>query len=201
MDEGDLRLLGRQALYRLAVVAERRSGFAGHSRRTSALADVVAGQLALTETRRDLLRQASILHDIGKVAIPDRILCKAGALDREEREVVETHTEIGHWLLAGRGCPVLDLAAEIALHHHESLDGSGYPSRLTEEEILLEVRIVTVCDVFDALTSDRPYRPSFTDAAALEIITPDSGNKYDPDVIDALIAAIPDWEHAGVRAA
>lgn len=201
MDEGDLRLLGRQALYRLAVVAERRSGFAGHSRRTSALADVVAGQLALTETRRDLLRQASILHDIGKVAIPDRILCKAGALDREEREVVETHTEIGHWLLAGRGCPVLDLAAEIALHHHESLDGSGYPSRLTEEEILLEVRIVTVCDVFDALTSDRPYRPSFTDAAALEIITPDSGNKYDPDVIDALIAAIPSWEHAGVRAA
>jgi HD-GYP domain-containing protein (c-di-GMP phosphodiesterase class II) len=197
----ELRLPGRQALYRLAVVAERRSGFAGHSRRTSALADAVAAHLDLSETRRDLLRQASLFHDIGKVAIPDRILCKPDALDDDERAVVETHTEIGHWLLAGRDCAVLDLAAEIALRHHESLDGSGYPHGITEEAILLEVRIVTVCDIFDALTSDRPYRPSYSDAAAFEIITPESGTKFDADVIDALLAAVPDWEEAGAHAA
>lgn len=202
MDIEDVRLVGRRALYRLVVVAERRSGdFGGHSRRTSVLADAVARQLGLTEERCYLLRQASPFHDIGKVVIPERILCKPGPLDTDERAIVETHTEIGHWLLATRACPVLDLAAEIALHHHENLDGSGYPHRIADEAIPLEVRIVTVCDVFDALTSDRPYRPAFTIPEALRMIAADSGRAYDDRVVDALTAAVPESEQKQTRAA
>jgi putative nucleotidyltransferase with HDIG domain len=195
VDVEDMRLLGRQALYRLVAVVERRSGeFGSHSKQTSKLVDAVAGRLGLAETRRELLTEASLFHDIGKVAVPHRILSRTGPLTREERAVVETHTEVGYWLLANHGCPVLDLAAEIALHHHENLDGTGYPHGIAGEEIVLEARIVRVCDVFDALSSDRTYRPAYTVTESLRIIAADAGNGFDPDVVDALTAIVPEWE-------
>jgi HD-GYP domain-containing protein (c-di-GMP phosphodiesterase class II) len=194
MDVEDVRLLGRDALYRLVVVVERRSGDAGsHSRRTAKLVDAVGRRLDLSEVDVDLLTEASLFHDIGKIGIPYGILSRTGPLTREERAVVETHSEIGSWLLAGRGCPVLELAAEIALQHHEDLDGSGYPYALAGEEITVEARIVHVCDVFDALTSDRTYRPAFTVTDALRMIVADTGSKFDPDVVDALTTVIPEW--------
>jgi HD-GYP domain-containing protein (c-di-GMP phosphodiesterase class II) len=195
MDVEDMRLLGRQALYRLVLVVERRSGdFGSHSKQTAKLVRAVGQGLGLSEAERELLAQATMFHDIGKVAVPHAILSRTGPLTREERAVVETHSEIGSWLLAGRGCPLLDLAAEIALQHHEDMDGSGYPYALKRDEIALEARIVHVCDVFDALTSDRTYRPAFTVTEALRMIVADAGSKYDPDVVDALTAVIPEWE-------
>jgi putative two-component system response regulator len=190
----DVRLSGRRAFHRLALVVERRSGDAGsHSRRTSDLVDAVARRLSVPDEKRALLTEASVFHDIGKVAIPDRILCRTGPLDAGERVVVETHTEIGYWLMAGRSCPLLDLAAEIALLHHENLDGSGYPYGIAGDDIPLEARIVSVCDVFDALTSDRTYRPAFTVAESLQMIVDDVLRKFDPPIVEALRAEVEEW--------
>jgi two-component system, response regulator RpfG len=193
MDGEDVRRLGRQALYRLVVVVERRTGdFGSHSRRTSKLVEAVAERLELSDERREMLSEASLFHDVGKVAVPHGILSRTGPLTSEERAVVRTHTETGHWLLADRGCPLLDLAAEIALHHHEDLDGSGYPHGLAGEEIALEARIVHVCDVFDALTSDRTYRPAHTVTDALRMIAAGAGTSFDPDVVEALTNVVPE---------
>src|SRR5437868_6287565 len=190
MDVGDVRRLGRHALYRLVAVVERRSGDLGsHSRRTSGLVEAVADQLGFSAARRDLVAHASLFHDIGKVAIPDRVLSRTGPLDEDERAIVETHTEVGFWLLAGRGCPLFDLAAEIALAHHERLDGSGYRTAWTRQ-IGIETRVVTVCEVFDALTSHRTYRPAFTVTEALRMIVTETGSTFDPDVVKALTTVV-----------
>jgi putative two-component system response regulator len=195
MDVEDVRRLGRHALYRLVAVVERRSGDLGsHSRRTSGLVEAVAEQLGFSEARRDLVAHASLFHDIGKVAIPDRVLSRTGPLDEDERAIVETHTEVGFWLLAGRGCPLFDLAAEIALAHHERLDGSGYPHGLDAGQIGIETRVVTVCEVFDALTSHRTYRPAFTVTEALRMIVTETGSTFDPEVVKALTAVVPAWD-------
>ena len=193
LDVEDVRLLGRKALYRLVTVVERRSGEVGsHSRQMSRLVEAVAAELDIPAERRALLVEASLFHDIGKIAVPHGILARTGPLTPEERAVVQTHTELGHWLLADRSCPVLDLAAEIALHHHENMDGSGYPHALTGAAIPVEARIVHVCDVFDALTSDRTYRPAYTVIEALRMITTDTGTAFDPEVVDALTSVVPE---------
>jgi putative two-component system response regulator len=194
MDVENVRLLGREAFYRLAVTVERRSGEVGsHSRRTSKMVAAVTEQLGLEDASRGRLIEASLFHDIGKIAVPHRILARTGTLDAEDRAVVETHCEIGSWLLRDRGCPVLDLAARIAVEHHENVDGSGYPYGLAGEEISYEARVVHVCDVFDALTSDRTYRPAFTVAEALRMVVADAGQAFDPEIVDALTAVVPDW--------
>jgi putative two-component system response regulator len=176
------------------VTVERRSGEVGsHSRRTSKMVAAVTEQLGLEDASRGRLIEASLFHDIGKIAVPHRILARTGTLDAEDRAVVETHCEIGSWLLRDRGCPVLDLAARIAVEHHENVDGSGYPYGLAGEEISYEARVVHVCDVFDALTSDRTYRPAFTVAEALRMVVADAGQAFDPEIVDALTAVVPDW--------
>ena len=194
MDVENVRLLGREAFYRLAVTVERRSGDVGnHSRRTSNLVGEVTKELGLDDASRGQLVEASLFHDIGKIAVPHRILARTGTLSVEDRAVVETHCEIGSWLLRDRSCPVLDVAARIALEHHENADGSGYPYGLAGEEISFEARVVHVCDVFDALTSDRTYRPAFTVAEALRMVVADAGKAFDPEIVDALTAVVPDW--------
>jgi len=195
MDVENMRLLGREAFYRLAVTVERRSGEIGsHSRRTSTMVAAVTAQLGLEDASREKIIEASRFHDIGKIAVPHRILARTGTLDAEDRAVVETHCEIGSWLLRDRGCPVLDLAATIAVQHHENIDGSGYPYGLAGEEISFEARVVHVCDVFDALTSDRTYRPAFTVAEALRMVVADAGQAFDPEIVEALTAVVPDWK-------
>jgi putative two-component system response regulator len=132
------------------------------------------------------------MHDIGKVAVSDSILLKPGPLTDDERQQIQGHAEIGHTILAGSGSVLLELAASIALSHHERWDGTGYPHRRRGEEIPLEGRIAAVADVFDALVSDRPYRSAMTVDEALAVIHAGCGTHFDPDVVDALDVTLND---------
>src|SRR3989441_201620 len=158
-----------------------------HIERVALYCDLIARRLGLNETFAELIRIASPLHDIGKIGIPDHVLLKPGPLDDGERSLIEQHAEIGYRILTGSGTELLDLAASIALTHHERWDGAGYPMRLRAEEIPLEGRIVAVADVFDALTSDRVYRAAFSPDSAVEIMVAGRGTQFDPTVLDAFL--------------
>jgi putative two-component system response regulator len=132
------------------------------------------------------------MHDVGKIGIPDRILLKPGRLTDDERSVMEAHTEMGHRILAGSNVELLDLAALLALTHHERIDGTGYPNRLAGEEIPIEGRIAAVADVFDALTSDRVYRPAYQPVEARELMCEGRGAQFDARLLDLFFDAWPD---------
>ncbi len=173
-------------LRRLSRAVEYHDGATGaHLERVGAYTADIATALGLPETQVQLLRLAAPLHDIGKIAVGDRILRKTGKLTDEERQLMETHAEVGRDLLGGSGSELLELAATIAWTHHERWDGSGYPRRLKGEEIPLEGRIVAVADVFDALSSDRPYRPRLSMDEARAWILEGSDSAFDPSVADA----------------
>jgi DNA-binding NarL/FixJ family response regulator len=138
------------------------------------------------------LRVAAALHDIGKVGVPDAILQKRGTLLPDERRVVEAHTKIGYEILAGSDNPVLELAATVALTHHERFDGEGYPRGLKAKEIPEAGRIAAVADVFDALTNDRAYRSAFSIPEGLDKIRAARGSQFDPAVVEAFEAALPE---------
>jgi putative two-component system response regulator len=156
----------------------------GHVDRMSELAFRLACALGWEEDNAETLRLASVVHDVGKVGIPDEILLKRGRLDPEERAVVERHAAIGHAILSGGKSELLNLADAIAWTHHERIDGTGYPRGLVGEEISLAGRIAAVADVFDALTSERPYRGALSEIEALAVIRADAG--LDPAVVAAL---------------
>ena len=159
--ESELRRLREETIRRLAWAAEFRSNETGqHILRVSLYCTLLSRLAGLDAEQTEMIRIASPMHDVGKIGIPDRILLKPGALTPEERTVMEAHTEMGHRILAGSGVELLDLAAELALTHHERMDGQGYPRGLEGEEIPLQGRIAAIADVFDALTSDRVYRPA-----------------------------------------
>jgi response regulator RpfG family c-di-GMP phosphodiesterase len=139
-----------------------------------------------------LIERASPLHDVGKVAIPDSVLLKPGPLTAAERLNIETHAEIGHRLLDGSDSAVLQLAATIALTHHEHYDGGGYPRGLAGESIPIEGRMVAIADVFDALTSDRVYRPAMTIDQALAILRDGRGTHFDPVLLDHFLNDLHD---------
>ena len=128
------------------------------------------------------------MHDIGKIGISDDILLKPGKLTDVEFTSMKQHTSIGHEILKDSPSKFLALGAEIALGHHEKFDGTGYPSGLKGKEIPLEARIVAVADVFDALTSERPYKKAWTNQAAIDYITEQSGKHFDPECVTAFIA-------------
>ena len=130
---------------------------------------------------------ASAMHDIGKIGIPDSILLKPGRLEPEEWEIMKTHAAIGASILAGSASPLLQAAETIARTHHERWDGNGYPAGLRGKEIPLEGRICAVCDVYDALVSDRPYKSSWTREAAMAEIAQQRGKHFDPAVADAFL--------------
>jgi putative two-component system response regulator len=151
------------------------------------------GRLAgLDADRTEMIRIASPMHDVGKIGIPDRILLKPGALSPEEREVMEAHTEMGYRILSGSQVELLDLAAELALTHHERIDGQGYPRRLRGEEIPLEGRIAAIADVFDALTSDRAYRQAYRPDEARETMLVGRGTQFDAELLDLFFGAWDD---------
>jgi putative two-component system response regulator len=135
-----------------------------------------------------LMLIASTMHDVGKIGIPDRILKKHGALDGDERSIMQRHAEFGAKLLSGSDSPMLRLAAEIALSHHEHFDGTGYPRGLKGGDIPLSGRIVAVTDVFDALVMDRAYRPAMPVPQALNLIRVGRGSHFDPQVVDAFFS-------------
>ena len=186
--EHALRRSHEEMLRRLAAAVEARDGPTGrHVERVGVTCERIARRLGMDDAWCEALRIASPLHDIGKIAIPDRILLKPGPLTAAEREVIERHTVLGHQLLAGSGSELLDLAASVALSHHERWDGEGYPQRLAGLAIPLEGRIAAVADVHDALTTERPYRPAFDADTALETVSAGRGTQFDPDVLDAFL--------------
>ncbi|MCK5263258.1 MAG: HD domain-containing protein, partial [Gammaproteobacteria bacterium] len=124
------------------------------------------------------------MHDIGKIGIPDHVLLKPGKLEAEEWEVMKTHAQIGADILAGDESPLLKMASEIALTHHEKWDGSGYPNSLKGENIPLVGRITALADVFDALTSERPYKKAWSVEGSVVLIKEESGKHFDPVLVE-----------------
>jgi PAS domain S-box-containing protein len=184
----ELRRSRRETVEKLAEAIEMRDRSTGaHVNRMAEVTAMIGEKLGLDPERLELLRVAAPLHDIGKIAIPDEILRKPGPLTAEERRLMEKHTTFGYELLHDHANALLDMAAAIALTHQEWFDGSGYPRGIAGEEIPLEGRIVAVADVFDALLSDRVYRPGLTREEAISIIREERGTHFDPLVADALL--------------
>jgi len=177
---------------RLAQAAESRDVDTGqHIERIGHLCERLALRVGLGTTQAQMLRHASAMHDIGKIGIPDRVLLKPGSLDDEEWAVMRSHTTKGAEILTGSTSPLVQMAEIIARTHHERWDGTGYPEGLRGDEIPLIGRICAVCDVFDALVSDRPYKQAWPRAAALHAIAQGSGSQFDPTVVDAFLR-LPD---------
>jgi putative two-component system response regulator len=176
-------------IHRLVVVTEYRDrDTATHIERIGRYSALIAERLGFSPARQEVLRHAASLHDIGKVAVPDAILRKPGPLDEAERRLMQTHTIVGARILEGSLSDVLRVGSEIALTHHERWDGAGYPHRLAGPAIPLHGRICAVSDVFDALTSDRPYRAALPVDTAFEMLEAERGRQFDPDVLDAFLA-------------
>ena len=193
------------AVRRMARAVQARSEETGaHIERMSTLCEFIALRMGFGPAESARIRLASTLHDVGKIAVPDSILRKPGALSTHEREIVQRHVVIGHEMLSGSDDPLLDLAATIALTHHERLDGSGYPQGLAGEQIPVEGRIAAVADVFDALTTDRVYRDALSPSRAFDVLQRGRGTLFDPNVLDALAAhreiALAREEAAAARA-
>lgn len=183
-----LRQSHEEVVHRLARVVEfRDNDTGGHVDRMSRYSAIVAEELGWDAERCRELELAAALHDVGKVAVPDSVLLKYGRLTADERRVMERHCQAGFDMLAGSGSDLLDLAATIALTHHERYDGNGYPAGLRGEEIPSPGRIVSVADVFDALTSARIYKEAMAVSDALNIIRDGRGTQFDPHVVDAFI--------------
>jgi putative two-component system response regulator len=177
-----------EALDHLAKVAEFHDDETGeHTKRVGLISAEIGMRMALPEEDVKLIRMAAPLHDIGKIGIAQAILKKPGKLEAEEFDLVKRHTMIGGDILANSRSPVLRLAREIALFHHERWDGSGYCSGLKGDQIPLAARIVAIADVFDALTHERPYKPAWPIDKALSEILSQRGKQFDPEVVDAFM--------------
>jgi len=180
-----IRRLGRAAEYR-----DNETGL--HIIRMSNFSQVIGREAGLREEEAELLLNASPMHDIGKIGIPDRILLKPGKLDAEEWEIMKTHAVIGAEILSGDSSELLKLASTVARTHHEKWDGSGYPNALKGENIPLVGRIVALSDVFDALTTVRPYKHAWSVEEAVAYINENNGKHFDPDVVGAFHKSLPE---------
>lgn len=179
-------------IMRLSHMAESRDPETGrHIERMAQYSHIIAGQMGLDEHQQQLILLAAPMHDIGKVAIPDHILLKPGRLTPDELTIMQTHSARGAEFLRGSSSPLLEMAYHIAMTHHEKFDGSGYPNGLVGEEIPMVGRIVAVADVFDALTSARPYKPAWPLDKALALLREQRGQHFDPQVVDAFFAVLP----------
>ncbi|MFW6331119.1 MAG: HD-GYP domain-containing protein [Gemmatimonadota bacterium] len=184
----DLKKAQIEILDRLARAAEYRDDQTGHhAQRVGHMSAVIARELGLTDADVMLIRRAAPLHDVGKIGIPDGILLKPGKLTEEEFEEMKKHTAIGAGILSGSQFPVLQLAEEVALYHHENWDGTGY-MRMEGDLIPLPAQIVHAADVFDALTHERPYKRAWSVHEALEEIQNLDGRFFEPRVTRALMA-------------
>lgn len=185
LEDAQIEIVGR-----LALAAEFRDDNTGqHTKRVGEMSALLARQLGLPASQVLLIRRAAPLHDVGKIGVPDTILMKRGRLTTEEFEIVKTHTVIGARILSGGKFPLLRLAEEIALSHHERWNGEGYAG-VRGSDIPLAGRIVTVADVFDALTQQRPYKPAWPVGEAIAEIDAQRAHQFDPDVVDAFMRII-----------
>ena len=184
----ELRLSRQETVERLAKAIELHDSSTGeHVNRMAAIAALLGSHLGLDPDRVDLLCLAAPMHDVGKIGTSDEILRKPGPLTDDERTEMERHAAIGHEILADSESELLRIAAMIALTHHERYDGTGYPQGLAGQGIPLEGRIAAVADVFDALLSDRCYRPAFAPAETIAVIEEERGTHFDPEIADVLL--------------
>jgi len=189
--EKELRLSREETIQRLAIAAEYRdSATAQHIQRMSHYCELLARRYGLTNERCDLIRTASPMHDIGKIGTPDHVLLKPGKFTQEEFNVIAQHAEIGYRILGGSDAEILKVAATIAWTHHERWDGSGYPRKLKGEAIPVEGRIAAIADAFDALTTQRVYKPAFELSHAVELMSKHRGEHFDPELLDVFLASI-----------
>jgi putative two-component system response regulator len=184
----EIRARESETIVRLSRAAEFRDPETGaHIQRMAHYSWLIATHLGVPAHQRQLLLEAAPMHDVGKVGIPDHILLKPGRLEPWEYEIMKQHAEMGHRILAGSNSPLLQMAAEIALTHHEKFDGSGYPRMLAGTAIPLYGRIVAVADVFDALTSVRPYKSAWPVKQAVAFLQDNRGGHFDPTCVAALL--------------
>jgi len=188
----ELHSARRQVLDRLAIAAEYRDDQTGeHTRRVGQLSERIARALGKNDSYSEAIAAAALLHDVGKIGIPDRILLKPGPLDPDEWEIMKTHPTIGASILSDCDEPVMQMACEIALTHHERWDGRGYPTGLRGLEIPLAGRIVSVADSYDAMTSERPYKAAKSHEWAMAELEAMAGKQFDPALVQAFAAS---WE-------
>ena len=205
VDAAELRRSRLQVIQRLGQAAEYKDNETGmHVIRMSYYARQLALAAGFSEAHAEDLLNAAPMHDVGKIGIPDAILQKPGKLDAGEWQVMRSHAEIGAAIIGEHAAGLLKMARTIALTHHEKWDGSGYPNGLKGEEIAVEGRIVAIADVFDALTSERPYKRAWTVAEAIATMSGDSGKHFDPALLELFVAHLPamleikaQWKESG----
>ncbi|MEO5837464.1 MAG: HD-GYP domain-containing protein [Acidimicrobiales bacterium] len=184
-----------EQLRELVRAVEKKDAYThGHSQRTALVAVQLGLRLGVDEDTLRAIARGAYLHDVGKISIPDEILNKPGALTPDERAVIETHPQLGHDLVA----PVAILRESLTaiLHHHERVDGTGYPHRLSGSAVPFIARVVAVADVWDALTSDRSYRPGWAPEEALAHIQAGAGSHFDAVVVEAFLSLAADWGYS-----
>ena len=175
----------REVVFTMGAVGESRSKETGnHVKRVAEYSKILALAYGLDEAEAELLKQASPMHDIGKVAIPDSVLKKPGRFDAEERKIMETHAELGHNMIKDSERPLLQAAAIVAYEHHEKFDGTGYPRGISGEEIHIYGRITALADVFDALGSDRVYKKAWDDNRIYKLFHEESAKHFDPRLVE-----------------
>lgn len=185
----EIRDREKELIFRISRAAEFRDPETGaHIQRMAYYSEIIAKGLGLDEKKQKLILEAAPMHDVGKIGIPDYILLKPGKLTFEEFEVMKSHARLGHELLNGSTSETVRAAAEIAISHHEKYDGSGYPHGLVGTKIPLLGRIVAVADVFDALTSERPYKKAWPMEDARQFLEEGRGSHFDPMCVEAFLA-------------
>lgn len=186
-----LRAANLETIQRLVAAAEYNDlGSAAHIQRMSQFSALIAKRLQLSPQRIELIHQASPMHDIGKIGIPHEILLKPGKLNRREWQHIKRHPTIGAKILQKSTSQLLRLGEIIALTHHEKWDGSGYPKGLRGDEIPVEGRISAIADVFDALTSKRPYKEAFSNDMAFQVLWDGRGKHFDPELVDLFVGSV-----------
>ncbi len=180
-----------EIIRRLGMAAEYKDNETGnHVLRMSKFAELLAKAAGFSDDYAEKIQYAAPMHDIGKIGIPDRVLLKPGKLDEEEWAIMQTHVDIGAKILSESDSEIMIMARNIALTHHEKWDGSGYPNGLSGENIPIEGRICALCDVFDALTSERPYKQAWSIEKAVAWIKEESGRHFDPELVGLFITIL-----------
>lgn len=200
INQPNLSVLEHETIRMLCMASETHdANSSNHLMRMSAYSAAIATQLDWSSQRVSQLATASKLHDVGKIGVPDHVLKKTGTLSAEERAIMQQHARFGYHILQASNLATLRMGANIALRHHERWDGKGYPDGIGGESIPVEAQIVSVADVFDALTTARAYKPAWDNERAIEFIRSQSGQMFNPDVVEAFQRALPEIMRAQLR--
>ena len=175
----------REVVFTMGAIGESRSKETGnHVKRVAEYSKILALHYGLDDKEAEMLKQASPMHDIGKVAIPDAVLNKPSRFNEQERKIMDTHAALGYEMLKMSNRPLLKMAATVAYEHHEKWNGTGYPNQLKGEDIHIYGRITALADVFDALGSDRVYKKAWDDERIFNLFKEERGKHFDPKLID-----------------